>query len=181
MNERNFSAGRAMEQRMLREGRFTAGTVDNEALAPKTWILWKNTARGEEICTIESEIHKAPSQSEAGRMCAMLVTQCPVCWREFQQQNYIHVHEENKQLSLDWVQYSKLPTSNHLSINWRWHCKNVLHREPRSDDKIAVVSSPERWMCDYCKSWCVRVTDSIAITDLSGATVLVVDQKSTHG
>jgi hypothetical protein len=44
-----------------------------------------------------------------------------------------------------------------------------------------MVSSPERWQCDYCKAWCVRVTDSIAITDMSGATQIIVDQGTRTG
>lgn len=180
MRERDFAAGRSMEQRMFREGRFTNGSMDSEALAPKTWILWKHSAKGEEVSTIECEIHQVPRASDARELVGMLVGQCPVCYRDYKnedgtpQVNYFHVREDNKQMSLDWVKFGRLPTNHHLAINWRWHCEHVLGRAPRADDKIAIVSSPERWQCDYCKGWCVRVTDSVAITDTAGATMLYV-------
>ena len=176
MGEREFSAGRSMEQRMFREGRFTNGTLDADATAPKTWIMWKHSTKGEEILTIECEIHMVPRASDSREAVGMLVGQCPVCVRDHGQVNYFHVREDNKQMSLDWVKYGRLPTNNHLSVNWRWHCEKVLGRSPRADDKVAIVSSPDRWQCDYCKGWCVRVTDSVAITDTKGATMLYMTQ-----
>lgn len=178
MGEREWAAGRAMEARMQREGRFTGSSVNSEDLAPKTWILWKGTNKGLEIATIECEIHMQGRASDPNEAVAMLVGQCPVCLRDHGQVNYFHVREDNKAMSLDWVKYGKLPPSSHLAINWKWHCEKVLHRAPASDDKIAVVSSPERWQCDYCHSFCVRVTDSIAITDTTGATMMYVDMQS---
>jgi hypothetical protein len=179
MGEREWAAGRALMDRAGRpgDGRFAGTSVDSEDLAPKTWILWKATNKGEEICTIECEIQM--TQGSDGRAECMLVGQCPVCWTEHGQQNFFHVQEGNKAMSLDWVKYGKLPPSNHLAINWAWHCKNKLGRAPASDDKIAIVSSPERWICDYCHSWCVKVTDSIAMTDMSGATMMTIDMKAT--
>jgi len=185
MGEREWNAGRALERRAsMGEGRFTSGSVDTEDLAPKTWILWKHASKGLEICTVECEIHRQPRASDPGEAVAMLVGQCPVCYREHKnpdgspQVNYFHVREDNKGMSLDWVSYGKLPPSHHLAVNWKWHAEHKLGRAPMSDDKIAMVSSPERWICDYCHSWCVKVTDSIAITDTTGATVLVMDMKA---
>lgn len=182
MGEREWAAGRQMESRMMREGRFSGVAVEAEDMAPKTWILWKHANKGLEVCTIECEIQM--TKGSDGRAEAMLIGQCPVCYREHKnadgtpQVNYFHVQEGNKAMSLDWVTYGKLPPSHHLAINWKWHAENKLGRAPASDDKIAVVSSPERWICDYCHSWCVKVTDSIAITDTSGATVMTMDMSA---
>ena len=178
MSEREWSAGRQMENRMMREGRFTGMSVDTEDLAPKTWILWKHANKGQEVATVECEIHRQGRASNPNEAVAMLVGQCPVCWRDHGQTNYFHVREDNKSMSLEWISYGKLPPSHHLAINWKWHCENKLGRAPASDDKIAMVSSPERWQCDYCHSWCVKVTDSIAITDTTGATVMFMDMSA---
>jgi hypothetical protein len=39
---------------------------------------------------------------------------------------------------------------------------------------MAVVSSPERWACDYCHSWCVKVQGGIARDDHRGTTQFAV-------
>jgi hypothetical protein len=103
----------------------------------------------------------------------MLHGMCPKCGETF------IVREDNKSMSLGWVEYKK--SKGHLKEQWERHCREVLRRQPRDADKIAMVSSPERWQCDYCKAWCVRVTDSIAITDMSGATQIIVDQGTRTG
>lgn len=167
----NFSpeqaaAGRRMWERSGRQGRLAASSMDAESTAPKTWILWKNSAKGEQEAVVECEIYTVPRSSDSNEMVGMLHGMCPRCNETF------IVREDNKGMSLGWVEYPKL--RGHLKEQWDRHCRQVLYRLPRSEDKVAVVSSPERWMCDYCKSWCVRVTDSVAITDMSGATQLIV-------
>jgi len=173
MNDRQIRAGRAMEARMRTEGRFASSTMDAEAMAPKTWILWKNSKRGEEESTLECEIYQVPRATDSTEAVGMLIGMCPKCGEHFT------VREDNKSMTLGWIEYSRSRSIPHLKINWEYHCRHVLGREPRDRDKIAVVSSPERWLCDYCKGWCVKVTDSIAITDMTGATQIYSHRRAS--
>jgi hypothetical protein len=149
-----------------KSGRLANSSMDAEAAAPKTWIVFKNAHRGEPEAIIECEIYTVPRASDAGEMVGMLHGMCPKCGETFV------VREDNKGMTLGWVTYPK--STGHLREQWERHCRDVLKRRPMAEDKIAVISSPERWQCDYCKAWCVRVTDSIAITDMSGATQVIV-------
>jgi hypothetical protein len=167
MSREQIEAGRKIWQQSGKVGRLANSSMDAEATAPKTWILWKNAAKGEPEAIIECEIHTIGRASDHREGLAMLHGMCPVCSETF------IVREDNKSMSLGWLEYSKL-RAGHLKEQWERHCREVLRRMPRDQDKIAVVSSPERWMCDYCKNWCVRVTDSVAITDKSGATQIIV-------
>lgn len=171
MSETQRRAGVAMERRMRSMGRLANSSLSAEDTAAKTWILWKNTAKGEEQHTIECEIYPVPRASDARETVAMLVGMCPICGENFT------VREDNKTMTIDWLTYRQLRSFPHLKINWDYHCKNILGRDPVESDKVAIVGSPERWLCDYCHGWCVKVTDSIAITDMTGATQLYVHQR----
>ena len=165
-------AGVAMEHRMRAQGRFAHSSLSAEDTAPKTWILWKNTHKGEEVHTIECEIYSVPRASDAREQVCMLIGMCPVCHENFT------VREDNKTMSIGWLPYRQMKSIPHLKTNWDYHCKNVLGRRPTENDKVAVISSPERWLCDYCHGWCVKVTDSIAITDMTGATQMYAHQRA---
>lgn len=151
-----------------RNGRLAQTSMNAEDTAPKTWILWKNTNRGEVEAIIECEIYLNPRSSDSSEMVGVLHGMCPKCTETF------IVREDNKGMSLDWVEFSR--STGHIRAQWTRHCREKFGRKPKSDDRIPVVSSPERWQCDYCKAWCVKVTDSVAITDMTGAT-----QFSIHG
>jgi hypothetical protein len=159
-------AGRAMWARSGKQGRLANSSMDAEATAPKTWIAWYGAAKGLPEAIIECEIYVNQRASDSREMVGMLHGMCPKCGETF------IVREDNKGMSLDWVRYEK--SRGHLKEQWERHCRETLRRMPRSEDKIAIVSSPERWQCDYCKEWCVKVTDSVAITDTTGATMLYV-------
>jgi hypothetical protein len=180
MGEERFAAGRAMEQRMFREGRFQSSTIDSDDLALKTWILWRDgplLPNGKRP-TIECEIHRATSRTTPGRQVVTLHVACPFCLMNFNHDSVLLVDEENKPLSVEAVEYGKLPKSHHMVQQWDEYVVRRFARSARDDDKLFLVSSPDRWMCDYCKGWCVRVQDSIATTDTSGATIMFMDLAS---
>jgi len=158
-------AGQRWWQETEQRGRIGRQSVNAEEAAPKTWLLWKNAWQGEVEAVIECEIYIQPRASDPREMVGVLHGMCPKCGETFL------VREDNKEMALDWVIYRE--SKGHLRASWAQFCRE-RGRSPRQEDKIAVVSSPERWQCDYCKSWCVRVTDSIAITDMTGATQLYV-------
>lgn len=170
------AAGRHFWEKSGKQGRLANSSMNAEEMAPKTWILFKNAYKGEAEAVIECEIYVAGRASDGAEGVGMLHGMCPKCGETFL------VREDNKSMTLGWVEYGK--SKGHLKEQWERHCREVLRRRPMTEDKIAVVSSPERWMCDYCKGWCVKVTDSIAITDMSGATQLYVQvgsKKSEDG
>lgn len=166
LSKDQVDAGRRLWARSGKQGRLANSSMDAESTAPKTWILFKNAHKGEPEAIIECEIYIQPRASGGVEAVGMLHGMCPKCGETFL------VREDNKSMTLGWVTYEK--SRGHLKEQWERHSREVLRRQPRPEDKIAVVSSPERWLCDYCKGWCVRVTDSIAITDMSGATQLYV-------
>jgi len=166
-------AGRKLWDRSGKQGRLANSSMDAEAIAPKTWILFKNAHRGEPEAMIECEIYIQPRSSDSREMIGMLHGMCPKCSETFL------VREDNKSMTLEWIEYRKV--TGHLKEQWERHCREVLRRQPKSEDKIASVSSPERWLCDYCKAFCVRVTDSIAITDMSGATQIIAHMTPKKG
>lgn len=155
-----------------RNGRLSNQSMNAEETAPKTWLLWKNASKGEVQDIIECEIYLNPRASDSSEMVGMLHGMCPKCHETF------IVREDNKGMTLDWVEFGR--STGHLRAQWSRHCKG-LGRVPKASDKIAVVSSPERWQCDYCKAWCVKVTDSVAITDMTGATQLIIHGRPTEG
>lgn len=170
MTKKQVLAGRRMWHRTGQEGRLAKSSFDAESMAPKTWILYANP-KGEEIKTIECELYTVGRVSDASEGIVMLVGMCPrpECGETFM------AREDNKTMHIDYVTYRKAP--GFLRVNWEWHCKHVLNRPVLDGDRIPVVSSPERWACDYCKAWCVRVYDGVAKDDHSGSTKLVVSEK----
>lgn len=165
MSDAQVRAGKEMWKTTGQKGRLASSSFDAEAMAPKTWIMWVND-KGEEISTIECELYAVPRASDSGEQIGMLIGMCPKCANNFT------VREDNKAMTLDRVTYRKAP--KHLRINWAFHCKNVLGKPVMDDDVIPVVSSSERWACDYCKGWCVRVQGGVATTDMTGVTQLTV-------
>lgn len=168
MTDAQVRAGREMWRRTGQQGRLASSSFDAEEMAPKTWIMWVND-KGEEISTIECELYAVPRRAGADEQVGCLIGMCPKCSENFT------VTEDNKQMSLDRVTYRKAP--KHLRINWAFHCKKVLGKPVMDDDVIPVVSSGERWVCAYCKEWCVRVTGGVAVTDMTGVTQFAVHQR----
>lgn len=157
--------GREMWKRTGQQGRLAKSSFNAEAMAPKTWIFYANS-KGEEINTIECELYTVGRLSDSGEAVVMLHGMCPKCGETFM------AREDNKTMYIDYVLFRKAP--KFLQVNWAWQCRNVLGRPVRDGDKIPVVSSPERWACDYCRSWCVRVHAGVAVDDLRGVTQLTV-------
>jgi predicted RNA-binding Zn-ribbon protein involved in translation (DUF1610 family) len=153
-------------------GRLANTSMNAEETAPKTWLLYKNAHKGEVQAIIECEIYINHRASDSSEMVGMLHGMCPECGETF------IVREDNKGMTLGWVEFGR--STGHLRAQWTRHCREKLGRPPRSDDKIAVVSSPERWQCDYCKGWCVKVTDSVAIRDMTGATQMIIHGRPTE-
>jgi len=146
-------------------GRLSSQSVDHESAAPKTWIRYM-APKGQEICVIECELYAVPRTSGAIETVGMLMGMCPVCGESF------IAREDNKSLALGYVEYRRAEAW--LRVHWEHRCKQ-LGKPPMDEDRIPLVSSGERWACDYCKGWCVRVTDSIAMDDHKGnlATIIV--------
>jgi len=169
MSQQQVAAGRELWRRTGQKGRLAKSSFDAESMAPKTWILWAN-AKGEEIKTIECELYIVGRASDASEAVGMLVGMCPKC-----QESFI-VREDNKQMHVERVPFRKAPAF--LRVNWAWHCRNVLGRQTRDDDLLPVISSGERWACDYCRQWCVKVIDGIAKTDMTGVTQITVSSRA---
>lgn len=165
MTQQQTLAGRQMWQRTGQKGRLASSSLDAESMAPKTWVMWVNN-KGEEISTVECELYVAGRHIDRTEGVGMLHGLCPKCGESF------IVREDNKGMAVEYAPYRKAP--KHIKVNWAYHCKNVLGRMPREEDKIAVVSSPERWACDYCREWCVKVTEGIATTDMTGVTQVII-------
>jgi hypothetical protein len=159
------AAGKSQWATSGQKGRLANSSFDAEAMAPKTWIMWV-TPKGDEISTIECELYAVPRKSDSSEGIGMLIGMCPKC------QNSFMVREDNKNMSLDRVPYRKAPPF--LRANWAFHCKNVLGKPVMDDDIIPIVSSGERWACDYCKEWCVRINAGVATTDMTGVTQYTV-------
>jgi hypothetical protein len=170
MTDRQVKAGREMWKRTETMGRLATSSMDAEAMAPRTWILWANQ-KGEEIYTIECELYVQGRFSNPGEAVAMLVGMCPKCGENFT------VREDNKAMQIDWVEFRYAP--KHIQINYRHRMERELWKPWSASDKVPVISCPERWLCDYCKGWCVRVTDGVAITDMTGATQLYISGRPT--
>jgi ribosomal protein S27AE len=165
MNTEEVQAGKQLWRRTGNSGRLAQSSFDAEASAPKTWILYANS-KGEEIRTIECELYVVGRQSDSQQAVVMLHGMCPKCGETFL------AREDNKTMNIDRVVFRQAP--KFLQINWDFHCRNNLGRLPRDNDRIAIVSSPERWACDYCHSWCVKVHGGVARDDLSGTTQVIV-------
>jgi ribosomal protein S27AE len=168
MTPQQIAAGKRAWDRSGALGRMSKSSFDAEAMAPKTWILYANS-KGEEIATIECELHTVGRASNASEAVVMLHGMCPKCGETF------IAREDNKTMRIDYIEYRKAP--QHLKINWRYHSERVLGRRWSESDKIPVVSSPERWACDYCRGWCVRVSAGVAVDDHKGVTQMYMHQR----
>jgi len=167
MDNRAVAAGREMWRRTSQKGRLVSSSFNAEENAPKTWILYANPL-GEEISTIECELYQVGRHSDPNEALVMLVGMCPKCGNNFS------AREDNKTMHIERVSYRKAP--KFLKVNYRYHMERERGRRISDDDMVPVVSSPERWACDYCKEWCVKVYDGIAKDDHRG-----VRQVTVHG
>lgn len=155
-----------MWERTGSEGRLAKSSFDAEANAPKTWLFYVNS-KNELICEpIECELYRVPRASDSSEAVVMLHGMCPKCGETF------IAREDNKTMSVDLVSYRK--ASKRLREQWSRRCHEVYARPPRDEDQIPVVSSPERWACDYCKQWCVRVYGGVVTDDHKGVTQITV-------
>lgn len=158
------AAGVAFWRKTGQKGQLCSSSMDAEALAPKTWLIWVDSTGREH--TIECELHVTGRASDPSEGVGMLHGMCPVCGECFISR------EDNKQIDVEYMPVGKAP--RHIRQQWRRHCRDVLGIRWSENDKVPVVSSPERWLCDYCHSWCVKVTDGVAVTDTSGAQMVFV-------
>jgi ribosomal protein S27AE len=165
MTPQQVAAGKRAWEKTGQVGRLAHSSFDAESRAPKTWILYANS-KGEEIKTIECELYTVGRRSDPSEGVVMVNGMCPNCGETF------IATEDNKTMTVERVRYRQAP--RHIRVNWRYHCEKVLGRRFSEDDVVFVVSSPERWACDYCKSWCVKVSAGVAIDDLRGVTQVVV-------
>jgi hypothetical protein len=158
MTPAQIAQGRALWQKTSQVGRIGGQSANYEETAPKTWIRYM-APKGGEICVIECELYAVPRTSGAVETVGMIVGMCPACGESFM------AREDNKSLSLGHIEYQHAPAW--LRVHWEHRCKQ-LGKPPMDADKIPVVSSSERWACDYCKGWCVRVTEGVACDDHKG-------------
>lgn len=167
MSDSQRMAGRTVWQKTGQRGRLASSSFDAESMAPKTWILYANS-KGEEIKTVECELYQVGRFSNTAEAVVMLHGMCPKpgCGETF------IAREDNKTMTIDRVSFRQAPPF--LKANWKWHCRNVLGRAASDRDQLLVVSSPERWACDYCKGWCVKVHGGVAVDDHRGVTQLVI-------
>lgn len=166
MTDGQVQQGRKFWQRTGQQGRLARSSFDAEATAPKTWLFYVNS-KGELITEpIECELYRVGRASDSSEAIAMLHGMCPKCGETF------IAREDNKTMSVDAIEFRK--AHRYIREQWQRHCREVLLRPPRDNDKIPVVSSPERWACDYCKSWCVRVYGGFASDDHHGVTQVSV-------
>ena len=169
MTPEQIAAGQKMWRTSSRLGQVTQRSFDAEAMAPKTYILWVND-KGEKKCIIECELYVAGSTSGRPEGIGMLHGECPKCRKTF------IVQEDNKSMTLERVPLRSL--NPELQDNYRYDARKK-GRPLSPDDEVVVVSSPTRWQCGYCKGWCVRVTGGVAITDMKGATQIIMHMRPT--
>lgn len=167
--------GVAMRARMEQMGTLAPSSFNAELSAPKTWILYVKDGRVAQshqqvlMCELYGTQGAGDSRGEG-----MLHGMCPKCCETF------IVREGNKSMSLDWLEFRRAP--EWMQHAYLLHHMNDLGRpmgwRPPSDTKIPLVSSPERWMCDYCKSFAVRVSGGVAMDDHRGIGVIYAPQGS---
>lgn len=165
MTQQQRAVGQQMWKQTGQVGRLARSSFDAESTAPRTWIYYANS-KGEELATIECELYTVPRHSDHGEAVVMLHGMCPKCSETFT------AREDNKTLMIDYVSIRHAP--RHIKVNWSHRCRTVLRRRVSDEDVVPVVSSPDRWACDYCKGWCVRVSGSVAVDDHRGVTQLTV-------
>lgn len=161
------AAGKRMWTETGQKGRLAQASYNAEDLAPRTWIFWVN-APSPSLDTIECELYVVGRASDPTEGISMLIGMCPKCGEHFS------VREDNKEMHVEWTTYRKAP--RFIRINFEHRIRSTEGRMPRDEDKIPLVSSGERWACDYCHEWCVKVENSVARDDYSGANRIVVDK-----
>lgn len=144
-------------------GRLSKSSYSAEDAAAKTWIRYVGPT-GEERSVLECEIYVVGRVSDSNEAVVMLHGMCPKCGETFL------AREDNKEMHVDTVTYRKAP--KWLRVHHRFHKEEVRRERVSDNDKILLVSSPERWLCDYCKEWCVRVAGGVAKDDHRGATII---------
>lgn len=154
------AAGRKMWERTTKTGKLCLSSEDYERTAVKTWIRYVDS-KGAELAVLECEIYRTAESD--GRAVGVLNGMCPKCGECFL------ANEGNKTMHIGAVEYRRAPAW--LKVHWE-HYQKSLNRFVSDSDKIPVVASPERWACDYCKSWCVKVTDGVASDDHRGVAVM---------
>lgn len=166
MTPQQRTAGHAAWTRSAAHGRLAKSSFDAEANAPKTWLFYVNS-KGELIHNpIECELYIVGRYSNSGEAVMMLHGMCPKCHETF------IVREDNKTMTVDQVTYRQAPKL--VREQWEWHCRARFGRRPSDGDRIPLVSSPERWACDYCRSWCVKVHAGVCVDDHRGVTQVSV-------
>jgi len=158
MDQRQQAAGKKMWQKSEATGALAMSSTDYEMMSLKTWVRYVDS-KGAEIGVIECELYHQPNAD--GQAVGMLCGMCPKCGECFL------VNEGNKTMHLGDITYGRAPAW--LKTHWAYH-KRQLNQIVSDDDKIPMVSSPERWACDYCKSWCVKVTENVASDHYKGVT-----------
>lgn len=155
-----------MWHRSGQTGRLAKSSFDAEASAPKTWLFYVNSKNELISEPLECELYVVGRYSDSREAVVMLHGMCPKCGQTF------IARQDNKTMTVDRVTYRQ--ASPRLKEQWVRHCRERFGRGPRDADLIPVVSSPERWACDYCRSWCVRVHAGVCVDDHRGVTQLTV-------
>lgn len=172
MSGQQVAAGRKLWEQSRPEspvGRLAKSSYSAEDAAAKAWIRYVGPT-GEERQVIECEIYVVGRASDRNEAVVMLHGMCPKCGDTFM------AREDNKEMHVDTVTYRKAP--KWLRVHHRFHKEEVRKERVSDNDKILVVSSPERWLCDYCKEWCVRVAGGVAKDDHGGATIISTPGRS---
>lgn len=154
------TAGRKVWDHTTKDGQLALSSTDYEMTSVKTWIRYINS-KGEENCVIECEVYHQPNSD--GVAVGMLSGMCPKCGECFL------VNEGNKTMQMDVISYRQAPAW--LKTHWSFH-KRELNQIVSAEDKLLLISSPERWACDYCKGWCVKVEGNVASDNYQGVAVM---------
>lgn len=159
MSAEQIAAGRALWDFSGRYGRINSSvSADYERAAPKTWLRYV-TPKMETIEIIECELYQVPRFSNPREVVLMMHGMCPKCHETFT------VREDNKTLFLDGTTYSKAP----MWLRELWEKDRKSKGSVAQDaDKIPLVSSGDRWACDYCKGWCVKCEAGVVYDEHKG-------------
>jgi len=172
LSEEQAAAGKRMWNLSDEVGRLSGSSVDHESAAPRTWIRWID-GKGFERAVVECEIYIQPRYSDHEEAVGVLHGMCPCCGEGF------IVREDNKTMTLDHIEYRKAP--EWLRVHYAYDQRERGRPQISDTDKIPIVNSPERWACDYCKEWVVRIIDNVASDDHSGITRITVPQSALVG
>lgn len=159
MTPEQIAAGRSYWGYSSKHGQINqSASADYESNAPKTWLRYV-TPKKEEIAVIECELYTVPRFSDPREAVLMMHGMCPKCGETFT------VREDNKTLFLDGVTYGSAP----MWLRPLWERDRKFRGRVAQDaDKIPLVSSGDRWACDYCKGWCVRCEAGVVFDEHKG-------------